>query len=194
MFRGYYACKLWIAMKQHFTSKKFNFFTNAGRIRYDLEHYIQRNDFKSFEGLAKRFTVQEYVIYLASNLMYGCSDMIWDYGHGVSNYNLFLTRRETINQIFNQDIHTLFQNQVRISDGREILSHLTRGNITFETVSILNTFFHLTSCFAQVPEKVLLDPLLLRIDKTIIPQGERFLGFVKITPEIHSYIIHNFRI
>lgn len=173
--QGYTAFKLWIAMKQHFTTKNFNVFENRGKVKCKFETYLARNDYQIIEHLADRFTTREFVLYLASNFMYGFTDMMWEKSTGIANYNQFISRQEQIGHIVDKDIKTLEDANVKLTDGLQIVRFLTRNEITFETVVLLNQYKNITDKIRELPPGKILEPLLMRIDKSqrfiIVPPG-----------------------
>lgn len=169
---GYDGFRMWIAMTQHFTTKSFDVFKNRGRIKCKYETYLARNDYKMFELIASKFQPNEFVLFLASNLMYGNDQMIYQYGSAVANYNLFLQRRHLIGHVVDNDLKTLYNLNIGYDDAVSIIRQLTKDQITFETVALINQYRNLTNQIRALPISSVLDPLLLRIDKS--------KGFIKI--------------
>lgn len=179
---GFTAFKYWVAMKQHFTVKSFDVFKNQGRIKGSFEKYLARSDYNCFERIAEKFKPNEYIFYLAANMMYGNDSAVWDYGGGVANYNQFLKRRELARELYAIDIKTLQINNVKMDDGVTIIRMLTKNQVSFETVVLLNKYTNLVSAFDQLPQKIILEPLLIRIEKSI--------GFISIPKDVEQYILN----
>ena len=51
--------RMYLAMKQHFSNPKFDFFQYNGQVKAKEETYQQRNDFWFFETIARRHTKEE---------------------------------------------------------------------------------------------------------------------------------------
>ena len=178
---GFTAFRLWVAMKQHFSSKSFNILTNRGKIKCKFETYLARKDYDNFERIAIKFdSIREYTVYLASNMMYGNDSMIWDYPTGVANYNQYLNRRRNFKQLIATDLTTLSKVGIDLDDGITIVRLMTQNQISFETVVVLNTLVKITSMFDKLPQKVMLEPLLMRIEKSS--------SFIKVPLDVEQYI------
>lgn len=145
---GLTAYKYYQAIKLHFTSDKYDVFTSKGHVRCSRESFEKRNDRYIFEKLATKFrTDKELIQYLASNFMYGHHEVVYNQVDGDRNYITFLKRKQSITQVFTDDLHkldldagelnkTIFDctnNQLPI-----IISYLLNKRITLETLSICN--------------------------------------------------------
>lgn len=178
---GFTAFKLWVAMKQHFTSKKFDVVKNRGKMRCKFQTYLARSDYDSFERIACKFeSAREYIVYLASNMMYGNDSMIWDYATGIANFNQYLNRREHFKELLATDLKTLAKMGINLDDGVAIVRTMVQNQISFESVVVLNKFVKITSMFDELPQKVMLEPLLMRIDKSI--------SFIRIPLDVEQYL------
>ncbi len=182
---GFTAFKLWVAMGKHFSENKFNIFENRGKIKCRYETYLKRKDYYTFERLAKTFEVRDFVLYLASNNMYGNSNMIWDSNSGNINYNLYIRRRDALTYVLTNDLETIKKHNLTCTDYLNVLKLLTVNEITFETLVIINNYFPLTAEVRKLPPATILEPLLLRIDKS--------KGFVKINEEFEHLIKEQFK-
>lgn len=178
---GFTAFRLWIAMHQHFTKRSFDILKNRGKVKCKFETYLSRKDYESFERIAKKFeTPREFVVYLTSNMMYGNTEMIWNYPSGIANYNQYLTRKNNFKQLIATDLKTLANIGIDLDDGVAIVRAMVQNQISFECVVILNKLVEITSMFDNLPQKVMLEPLLIRIEKS----G----SFVKIPSDVEKYI------
>lgn len=177
---GYTGFKYWVAIRQHFTTKSFDAFKYKGHIKCKLETYIARRDSDVIERTCSKFTPRELVLYLASNFMYGNESMMWDTSVAIANYNLFLSRKQQLDKVVDNDLKSLDNLHIEITDGISIIRVLTRNQITFETVSLINQYYNLTNQLRQLPMGEIVEPLLLRIDKS--------KGFVKPTAGVDKLI------
>lgn len=171
---GFQGFKFWVALRKHFTEKNFDAFQNKGRMKGSFETYLKRSDYPAIEYVASRFEPREFVLYLASNFIYGNQNAVWDYGQGVANYNLFIGRRKQIGRVIVNDLQTLKNYNIKLNDGVSIIRLLTKSMITIETVITINHVYNLTNQLRRTPAGNMLEPLLIRIDKSF--------GFIK-TPE-----------
>ena len=177
---GYQCFQLYVAMKQHFTTKSFDIFKNRGHMKCKIETYLSRVDSEVIERIASKFTDRELVLYIASNMIYGNNDMIWNYGSSVANYNLFLARRTQIYNVVDNDLKTLYNTNISIEDGVQVIRMLTKQAITIETVSLINQIVNITDSVRVLPIGDMLDPLLVRIDKS--------KHFIKLIPGVENLI------
>ena len=74
---------------------------------------------------------------------------------------------------------------IDFGDGITIVRALTRNQISFETVVVLNKYGKLTEQFKGLPQEIILDPLLIRIDKSI--------NFIKIPLDVETYILNKLK-
>ena len=163
---GYQGFKMWVAMRQHFTTKNFDILTNRGRMKGKIETFIARPDSEIIDRICSKFTDRELVIYLAANFIYGNNNMMWDVGVGLANYNLYIARKAQLDRVVENDLKSLDNLCIAIDDGISIVRTLTKNQITFETVSLINQFVNLTNQLRQLPIGEIVEPLLLRIDKS----------------------------
>lgn len=182
---GFDAFRLWVAFTQHFTTRYYDITKTHGRVKCKFLTYLSRDDYKSFENMARRFTKGEYVAYLVSNCMYGNPKMVYETPEGIANYNQYLNRRKNFRELLATDFKTLIRMNIDFDDGISIVRALTRNQISFETVVVLNKYSELTKQFKGLPQEIILDPLLIRIDKSI--------NFVKIPLDVETYILNKLK-
>ena len=70
VFHGFVVYRTFLAMKQHFSNPKYDFFMYDGKVNAKESTYQARNDFYFFESLAKKLTPIEVKEYLLSNFVY----------------------------------------------------------------------------------------------------------------------------
>ena len=61
--------RTYLAMKQHFSNPKFDFFQYDGKVNAKQETYQQRKDFYFFETLARRLTKEEVQNYMLATFV-----------------------------------------------------------------------------------------------------------------------------
>ena len=66
---GYQVYLCYLAMKQHFTNPKFDFFASGGKTNAKEETYKKRNDFWFFETIARKYTKEEIQNYMLSSFI-----------------------------------------------------------------------------------------------------------------------------
>ncbi len=168
-------------MREHFTTKNFDIFTNKGRMKCKYETFLARSDSPIIEYVASHFRdKRDFVLYLAGNYIYGHEGCIWEYGQGAANYNLFIARRATLGRVIANDFKTLENIGVSYDDGVKVIRSVTQNIITIETACVINQFANLTNQLRPLPIGKLVEPLLMRIDKSA--------GFVKPPLGVENYL------
>ena len=180
---GFDAFKLWVAMKQHFTTKNFDIFQNKGRMKGKYETFLARSDGPVIEYVASKFEIRDFVYYLASNFIYGNEQCIWEFGQGAANYNLFIARKKVLGNVVANDFKSLDNMNIAYNDGIGVIRALTRNQITIETASVINQVINLTDQLRPLPVGKMVEPLLMRIDKS--------KGFIKVPSGVEKYILTN---
>lgn len=142
---GFKAYKYFIALKLHFTTERYDVFTNNGRISASREAYERRNDKALFERLARKYpTDRELIQYIAANFAYGNKHVVYS-SESDDYYDRWTRRKESISQVFRNDLNTIQaegtiskESLFSIDDGNPLLLNLYVGNyITLETMVIL---------------------------------------------------------
>lgn len=105
--------RTYLAMKQHFTNPKFDFFQYDGKVRASEEKYQERSDFYFFETMARKLTDQEVKEYLLAGFV--ASDdpsKVWIGDIKRSGKDWWLAwqkQRQSEYYIVNQDLDRLVQ-------------------------------------------------------------------------------------
>lgn len=144
---GFKAFKYFVALKLHFTTDKYDVFENGGRVSGSRAAYDRRNDKALFERLARKHPVdRELIQYMAANFAYGNKHVVYS-NESDDYYAEWIRRKESISQVFLNDLHTLTTEQDKrkatgsiynIEDGNPLLLNLYVGGfITLETMVIL---------------------------------------------------------
>jgi hypothetical protein len=68
-FTGYGAYQLFLALRTHFTSNKYDFFQMHGKLRATKESYTKRNDRMFFEKLAKTYDPETLRDFYVANFL-----------------------------------------------------------------------------------------------------------------------------
>lgn len=176
---GFKAFKYYTALKLHFTTPKFNVFSNRGHVKGSYDKFLNRNDHRIFEALARRFSDKDFIQYVASNFMYGHPDMIYDATDAMTNYKEYQRRKQSITKIFSDDLQTIVDSGAHYNFSGfkipDVIQLLMSNKITLETVVILNDKNHFVDQMKQSVVALLLGDELLRIEKA--------RGFVKYDEE-----------
>ena len=150
---GYKAWKLYMAVKLHFTTNKFNVFNNRGHVKGARETFYSRNDRFIFERLSRKFATEKDIIqYFVANFAYGNDAVVYSDNESDSNLTLWMKRKQSISQVFENDLHTIVlhiekENLSKAnifnfngSNLPEILKLFLGGYVAIETMVILDSF------------------------------------------------------
>jgi hypothetical protein len=177
---GFKTFKYYTAIKLHFTDAKFNVFTNKGRVRGSVDRFNARNDRMLFERLGRQFsTDKECIQYIAANFMYGNPEVVYNPNEGLTNYQEYLRRKQSMTKIFQDDLHKIINTGARYDQDEfsgfkipDVVQLLLAQKITIETVVILDTLDAIVDKLKQGNHiSLLLADDLRRIEKS--------RGFVK---------------
>jgi hypothetical protein len=105
---GFKAYRYYIALKLHFTNEKFNVFENRGNVKGSLATFQARNDSYLFEKLARQFDSDRDIIqFFVANFVYGNTNVVYDQGEAIQNYQKWTSHKESISRIFAEDLNIL---------------------------------------------------------------------------------------
>ncbi len=102
---------MYLAMKLHFTTEKFDYFQAGGKTNAKETTYQERNDFWFFETLAKKYTAQEIQeLLLASFVLSEETTRVWIgdiKSTGLDRYLVWKAQMDSLSYNFGQDIDTM---------------------------------------------------------------------------------------
>ena len=138
------AYKTYVAIKNHFTSKSYDFFKYGGRTKASRATFEKRNDKYFFHKLSKR---KDVVDYLVANFIYN-DNTTW-VGDFINNeqsdkhYLRLVKVRESLSYIFSQDLDRLepsFDLNFQVQEGQHplVLRKYLQQEINLETLIILD--------------------------------------------------------
>jgi hypothetical protein len=172
---------LYLAIKSHFTQKKYDFFKYQGAVRATPESFEKRRDKYQFGRLSKKYDDTEMQDFLVSNLIKGkkwVGELLEDSAH--DTYIQYLKRKQAFTYHFTNELTALLST---VDDPRDlfictsstypkIINEYLAGTISLETLSVLNTFI----CFFDKFDK--------RMDKDDIIWSSVRL----VTIKLHSFL------
>lgn len=182
---GFKAYRYYLALKLHFTSEKFDVFANHGAVRYTRDKFNLRNDKYIFEKLSNKFnTDREFIQFVASNFMYGNSDVVYSGGEAEDNYKEYLRRKQSITKIFSDDINVIIRfnedygpeiSLFEVVDNKipGILSLYLGNRVTLETLRILDDRYNI------LHEMKVSNQTLYKMFEDSLRIVEKSKGFVK---------------
>jgi hypothetical protein len=189
---GYKAYRYYLAIKLHFTTDKFNVFTNHGAVKYSRERFSNRNDRYIFDKLARKFkTDKEYIQFLASNYMYGNPDVVYSGQEAEDNYIEYIRIKQSITKIFNDDTQIILRefekNNINCTNNQLpiIISLYISNKIKLESLRILDDKLNLLHNLKMENQTLykMFDDLLRVVEKS--------KGFVKYDNTKTNPIIEN---
>lgn len=190
---GYETFKTYLALKQHFSNEKYDFFLYDGKVRAKEETYIQRNDFYFFETLARKLNdeaIKEYM--LASFIDASSPGKIWVGDIKRSGKDKWLAWQKRMSSLpitFKREIESLFYDYsfnswFDTSSGHPILlKEYIRGGICLETLIVLDIVLGFMSHW----DKVLHDPLW----ETTFLKVRKYKPFLSIDRKKYKDILQN---
>ena len=156
---GFRAYKYYIALKLHFTTDKFDVFTNPN-VKGTREAFTARNDRYLFDKLARKFsTDRELIQYLVANFAYDNDAAVYNGFEAQDNYVLWQRRKQSMTKTISDDLDTivLFCEKTKTSfkdliDTKEFpgLLKLYLGNqITIETMAVFDDYYEYINSWIQ---------------------------------------------
>jgi len=144
---------VYLALKNHFTKKSYDYFKYNGRVTAKKESFLKRKDRFYFEKLSRAKTSQEIIEYFVANFIEASdSSKVW-VGDlkttGKINYDNFLKRKQALEYIFTEQLKNLTEDQhlldVIVSDKNKhplVLKKYLKKEICIETMIILDDLLH----------------------------------------------------
>ena len=196
---GFKAYKYYMAVKLHFTSKKYNVFETRGHVKGTREAFNSRNDRYIFEKLAQRYPDDRDIIqFFVSNFAYGNDTAIYGNGEAEEAYAEWQKRKQSITRVFIDDlanvmnfcdIHKfntdgIFKN---IDGDLPVLTSMfLSGKITIESLRIIDDIEPFVNSWVDDPMiAIVLGDKLLRIEK--------LKGFVKYDKDKATKVFNHFK-
>jgi len=164
---GFDTYKTYLAIKQHFRSKSYDFFKYNGKVKASPTSYETRKDKYFFEKASKKFKHEEFIDYVVANITQRNSDT-W-IGNMMNeknqiNYKKWQKVTEALTYTFKNDIDLIhnyeenFNNVFKMIDGQHpVLFRLhLRGKVSLETMVILDDLVNYSDSWYKYKD-ILLD-------------------------------------
>lgn len=196
---GFKAYKYYMAIKLHFTSKKYNVFENRGHVKGSRDTFNSRNDRYIFEKIAQKHPQDKDIIqFFVSNFAYGNETAIYGNGEAEELYSEWQRRKQSISKIFVDDLTTVM-NYCDIhkfnTDGvftnlngdlPVLLNLFLADKISIETLRIIDDIYPFVNKWEDNSTiKIVMGDKLLRIQK--------LKGFVKYDLDKLSKVFNHFK-
>lgn len=161
--RGFDAYKLYLSLKLHFTSEKYNYFDYAGGSRASQESFDKRNDKYFFIKLSRKYDEKELRDFYVSNLIQDEGKWVGEIArNGEKNYLEYQKRLQSLSYVFRseatfmKDVCDDFDCLFNCSKGHPPLLKLYLGRkISLESLVIMQKIFSYVSDFdAKITDPV----------------------------------------
>ena len=195
---GFKAYKYYMAVKLHFTSKKYNVFETRGNVKGTREAFNSRNDRYIFEKLGQKYDDREMIQFFVSNFAYGNDTAIYGNSEAEDLYFEWQKRKQAITKTFIDDlaniinmcdVHKLNTDSIFKSNNGDLpvlTSMFLSGKITIETLRMIDDIEPFVESWENDPMiKIVLGDKLLRIEK--------LKGFVKYDSDKITKVFNHFK-
>jgi len=157
--------KTYVAMKQHFTKDKYDYFKYGGKSRASATSFNNRKDRYFFERMSRKKSDEQIVQYFISNFI-STEDpsKVWIgeiIKNGETNFQDWQKRNQSLAYVFGDEIERVFKgssfDSYFDSDGQhpKILKEYLKGELSIETLVILDRILG----YAERFDKKILDPI-----------------------------------
>ena len=188
--------RMYLAMKQHFSNPKFDFFQYNGQVNAKEETYQQRNDFWFFETVAKKLTTNEVQDFLlASFIRSPDPSKVWigDIKRlGKDRWLAHQKQRQSMSYLVEQDLGTVVHHMEAKGHSFNDLfatlgSHPTLLKLHVQGLVSLETMVITDICLNYLPlwDKELSDPLWENISLKI----KKYKSFLSINTDKYKQMM-----
>jgi len=187
------AYKTYLALKNHFSKPKYDYFKYAGKSRASVESFNKRKDKYWFERISRQKNDEEIKSFYISNLVYydnpaniWIGEMIRE---GENTYQQWVKRQQSLKYLFTQESQDMLSegNLDEVLDASKqhpiILKKFLSGKISIETFTIYDKIFLFRNNF----DKKLLDPVWEIVSLKI----QKYSPFLNIDIQDYKKILRN---
>ena len=157
--------KTYVAMKQHFTKDKYDYFKYGGKSRASATSFNNRKDRYFFERMSRKKSDEQIVQYFISNFI-STEDpsKVWIgeiIQNGETNFQDWQKRNQSLAYVFGDEIERVFKGSSfdsyfdSVGQHPKILKEYLKGEISIETLVILDRILG----YAERFDKKILDPI-----------------------------------
>jgi hypothetical protein len=172
---GFETYKMYVALKNHFTSLTYDYFRYGGKTRASVSTYESRKDKYFFEKLGRKRNVQDFI--LANIIENGPTVWVGDLANeqqAEDNYKQWVKRQQSFTYMFTEDISKLklpYDQNIIVVDGQHppLLKHVIHKDISVETAIVLNDLCSYTRHWNKNIEDPIIWPALYQKCKKYKP-------------------------
>lgn len=180
---GFQAYKMYVALKNHFSSNTYDYFKYGGKTRASLNNYESRKDKYFFEKLARKRDVESFI--LANVVEQGATVWVGDLANeqqAEEYYRAWQKRQQSFTYMFKQDLSNLlmpYDANFVVADGQHppLLKQYIRREVSIETLCVLNSLSNFTKYWSRKIEDKVIWPEIAKKIKKYTP----FIKFDKLT-------------
>jgi len=157
--------RTYIAIKNHFTQKKYDFHKYNGHVKASLQSFYKRKDRFWFEKMSRTKTEEEIKNFFVANFALSPDPQTLWIGeiikNGESNYLKWKKRIESLTYMFKDQCDIIFTDsdlssfEVKGSRHPKIVKLYLSDKVSLETLIILDKILH----FTKIYDKKLVDPI-----------------------------------
>ena len=165
----------YLSMKNHFTNRKYDFFTYGGKSRATMTSFNKRKDKYWFEKTSRKYSDQEITDFLLANFVTADTPQnLWIgeiINSGEKKYADWMKRQQSLTYLFKEQSTELLSEKkledvFNCSKGHPIvLKKYLGGEISLETLTILEKIFSFVKNFDTKLQDPVWESVSLKIRK-----------------------------
>ena len=181
----------YLSMKNHFTNRKYDFFTYGGKSRATMTSFNKRKDKYWFEKTSRKYSDQEITDFLLANFVTADTPQnLWIgeiINSGERNYSEWMKRQQSLTYLFKEQLEGLLSEKkldevFDCSKGHPpILKKYLGGDLSLETLIILEKIFSFVKNF----DKTIKDPVW----ETVSLKVKKYIPFININMVYYKKIL-----
>ena len=167
--------KAYLALKNHFTNKNYNYFTYNGKVKANIQSFYKRKDRFYFEKMSRQKSDEEIINFFVSNFA-SCDDpqSLWIgqiIKEGEETYTNWMRRKQSLSYIFKEEVSILnsknFDEMFNIEGNKhpKILKEFLQKKLSLETMIILNNILDYKKQFDKKLQDPVWEFVSMRIEK-----------------------------
>ena len=167
--------KTYLAIKNHFTNKTYNYFTYNGKVKANIQSFYKRKDRFYFEKMSRQKSDEEIINFFVSNFT-SCDDpqSLWIgeiIKEGEENYKNWMKITQSLSYIFKNEVSIFnsknFDEMFKIENNRhpKILKEFLQKKLSLETMVILNNILGYKNKFDKKLQDPVWEFVSMRIEK-----------------------------
>ena len=167
----------YLSMKNHFTNRKYDFFTYGGKSRATMTSFNKRKDKYWFEKTSRKYSDQEITDFLLANFVTADTPQnLWIgeiINSGEKTYADWMKRQQSLTYLFKEQSTELLSEKkleevFNCSKGHPIvLKKYLGGEISLETLTIMEKIFSFVKNFDTKLQDPVWESVSLKIKKYI---------------------------